>query len=150
SPNGDRLAYISDRDGHRSVYVLDVDHPQDVRQIIEGENDVDFEELHLLTPAIAWSPDSRKISLSVKSSGRDAIFIIDIDEGDQEKLLFDLDAIYSVNWSPDGRKLAFQGIKGDQSDIYTFDLKSRRLENLTSDIFTDFDPNWSPDSRTIY
>jgi len=150
SPNGDRLAYISDRDGYRSVYVLDIDHPQDIQQIVEGENDVNFEELHLLTPSIAWSPDSRKISLSVKSNGRDAIYIFDIDEGEREKLEFNLDAIYSVNWSPDGRKLAFQGIKGEQSDIYTYDLKSHTLANLTADIFTDFDPNWSADSRTIY
>ncbi len=150
SPNGDRIAYISDRDGPRSVYVLKTDDPGDVKQIIEGENDVDFEELHLLTPAIAWSPDSRKVSFSVKSNGRDAIYVIDVESGDQEKFEFDLDAIYSVNWSPDGKRLAFQGIRGDQSDIYTYDMATRKLANVTDDVFSDYDPNWASDSRTIY
>lgn len=150
SPGGDKLAYISDRDGYRSIYVLDVNSPRQIRKLIQGEENVDFEELHLLTPSIAWSPDGRHISVAVKSKGRDAIYIIDVVDGDQKRLIFDLDAIYSVDWSPDGSKLAFQGIHGDQADIYTYDIESEELANLTDDIFSDQEPNWSPDGRTIY
>lgn len=149
SPNGDKLAYISDYDGHRSVYVMDI-MTREFKKLVAGENDVNFEELHLLTPAIAWSPDSRRIAIAVKSKGADAIFLIDVEDADQEKIAFDLDAIYSVDWSPDGSKLAFMGIKGDHSDIYTYDLGSKGLSNLTEDIFSDSEPNWAPDSRTIY
>ena len=67
SPNGDKLAFISDRDDYRSVYIMDVSNTKKVRKVIQGEENVDFEELHLLTPSIAWSPDSRLISLAVKS-----------------------------------------------------------------------------------
>ncbi|MBL7987751.1 MAG: PD40 domain-containing protein [Chlorobi bacterium] len=150
SPDGRRFAFISDRDGFRSVYVADIDKPEKAEQIFEGESDVNFEELHLLTPSIAWSPDSRRISLSVKSIGRDAIFIFDLKTNDEQKLEFDMDAIYSVAWSPDGERLAFQGIKGDQSDIYVYELKSRDLVNITDDIYSDHDPQWERDNRTIY
>lgn len=150
SPDGRRFAFISDRDGFRSVYVADIDKPEKAEQVFEGENDVNFEELHLLTPSIAWSPDSRSISLSVKSRGKDAIFIFDLKTGDDRKIEFDMDAIYSVAWSPDGQHLAFQGIKGDQSDIYVYTLKSRDLINITDDIYSDHDPQWSHDNRTIY
>ncbi|MBX7215562.1 MAG: biopolymer transporter Tol [Candidatus Kapabacteria bacterium] len=150
SPDGRRFAFISDRDGFRSVYVADIDKPEKAEQVFEGENDVNFEELHLLTPSIAWSPDSRSISLSVKSRGKDAIFIFDLKTGDDRKIEFDMDAIYSVAWSPDGQHLAFQGIKGDQSDIYLYTLKSRDLVNITDDIYSDHDPQWSHDNRTIY
>lgn len=150
SPDGRRFAFISDRDGFRSVYVADIDKPENAEQIFEGENDVNFEELHLLTPSIAWSPDSRSISLSVKSLGKDVIFIFDVKTGDERKLEFDMDAIYSVSWSPDGEYLAFQGIKGDQSDIYVYQLKSRDLVNITDDIYSDHDPQWARDNRTIY
>lgn len=150
SPNGDRLAFISDRDGYRSVYVLQVNNPRKITKVAQGEENVDFEELHLLTPAIAWSPDGRRISLAVKSKGRDAIFIIDVDEQEHERLTFDLDAIYSVDWAPDGSKLAFQGINGDHSDIYVYDLARKELTNLTNDIFSDMEPTWANDNRTIY
>jgi Tol biopolymer transport system component len=150
SPNGDRLAYISDRDRFRSVFVLSLSDPTNVVKVIEGEENVEFEELHLITPSIAWSPDSKRISRAVKSKGHDVIFIVDIETREQEKLEFDMDAIYSVNWSPDGKQLTFQGIKGDRSDIYTYDLASGTTRNVTDDIFSDFDPHWGPDSRTIY
>jgi Tol biopolymer transport system component len=150
SPNGDRLAYISDRDRFRSVYILDLNNPKNIDKIVEGEENVDFEELHLLTPGIAWSPDSKQISLAAKAKGGDVIYVIDVESGDQEKIHLDMDAIYSVNWSPDGTALTFQGIKGDQSDIYTYEIASKTLTNLTNDLFSDYDPHWAPDNRTIY
>ncbi len=150
SPNGDKLAFISDRDAFRSVYVTDVGNPKNVRRLIEGEENIDFEELHLLTPAIAWSPDGRRIAIAVKSDGHDAIYLMDVVSEEQQRLAFDLDAIYSVDWSPDGTRLAFQGIRGDQSDIYVYDIASRDLRNITNDIFSDTEPNWATDGSVIY
>lgn len=149
SPNGDKLAFISDRDGFRSVYVMNVD-TKEAEKIAQGESDVDFEELHLLTPALSWSPDGHRVAIAVKSRGRDAIYLIDADDGDKEKIKFDLDAIYGVDWSPDGSRLVFQGIKGEQSDIFTYELVSKELVNVTGDIFSDVDPTWGADSRSIY
>ena len=150
SPDGSLITFISDRKGPRSVFVMAVDKPENIRELVEGERNVEFEELHLLSPAIAWSPDSRRVAMAVKSKGEDAIFLIDVITGDREKIDFDLDAIYSVDWSSDGRNLAFQGIKGDASDIYTYDLQKKELRNLTNDIFSDFDPKWSEDGETVY
>jgi Tol biopolymer transport system component len=149
SPNGDKLAYISDRDGYRSVYLMDVESRRS-EKIAQGESDVDFEELHILTPALSWSPDGRRVSIAVKSHGRDAIYLIDAATEEKEKIAFDLDAIYSVDWSPDGSRLAFQGIKGQQSDIFVYDIAGGELTNVTADIFSDVDPTWGADSRTLY
>lgn len=150
SPDGQKFAFISDKEGNRSVYVGQVGKPESAERIIEGESSVDFEELHLLTPAIAWSADSRKIALAVKSGAADAIFVVDVKSGNQRKIEFPLDAIYSVDWSPDGSKLAFQGIKGDHSDIYVCDTSGKKLVNITNDIFSDADPNWSFDGKKIF
>lgn len=150
SPNGNKVAFISDRDGPRSVYVMDIDNPRSIRELITGEINTEFEELHLLTPSIAWSPDSRKVSMAVKSKGHDAAFVIDVETGDRVKLPIDLDAIYAVEWSPDGKKLTFQGIKGEQPDIYLYDFATKKMTNLTNDIFFDTEPQWGADSKTIY
>ena len=150
SPDGLNVAFISDRDGPRSVYLMEIADPSNVRRLVEGERNVEFEELHLLSPAIAWSPDSRRVAMAVKSKGKDVIFLIDVRSGDRTKLEFDLDAIYSVDWSPDGKRLAFQGIKGDMSDIYVYDLAGKELRNLTDDLYSDFDPKWSGDSETVF
>src|SRR5438093_1409434 len=84
----------------------------------------DFEELHLITPGMAWSPDSKRLALAAKSGSEDAIIIIDVKSGEQQKLVFDLEGIFSVHWSPaaspgaaQGGKLAFVGNKNGRSDI---------------------------------
>ena len=150
SPQGDRVAFISNRDDYFGLFVmstLDVDR---VDKIADGQTTPDFEELHLLTPGISWSPDGERIAVATKAGDQDAIMILDVDGGEQEKLTFGLDGIFSVDWSRTGEMLAFVGIDRHQSDIYTYDFTTKELKNLTDDIFSDSDPVWSPDGTTIY
>ena len=150
SPQGDKIAFISDRNDYFDVYVMSAIDGQIQDKVIKGQRTKDFEELHLLTPGITWSPDGKRIGLAVKAGERDAIVLIDVNSGDEEKIEFDLDGIFSVDWSPDGKKLAFVGVKAPQSDIYVYDLESKQLTNVTNDIFSDSDPVFSPDGKTIY
>ena len=150
SPKGDKIAFISDRKDYFDVYVMSTTDPKDVDKVVDGQRTKDFEELHLLTPGISWSPDGDKLALAVKSGERDAIFIVNVKEGDEEKIAFNLDGIFSVQWSPKGDKLTFVGNNARQSDIYTYDLTTKTLSNLTNDIFSDSDPAFSPDGETIY
>jgi Tol biopolymer transport system component len=150
SPQGDKIAFISDRSDYFDVYLMSAVDGKILDKLINGQRTSDFEELHLLTPRIAWSPDGTRIALAVKAGAQDAIYLVDVNSGDKEKIEFDLDGIFSVDWSPDGKKLTFVGVKAPQSDIYLYNLESKQLTNLTDDIFTDTDPVFAPDSRTIY
>ncbi len=149
SPQGDKIAFISDRDDYFDVFIIStIDNK--IEKIIDGQQTKNFEELHLLTPGISWSPDGKRIAISVKSGERDAIFLVDVKSGEQEKIDFNLEGIFSVDWSHQGNKLAFVGNTSTQSDIYMYDLETKQLTNLTKDIFSDADPSWSPDGTTVY
>ncbi len=149
SPQGDKIAFISDRDDYFDVYVMStIDNK--VKKIVDGQRTKNFEELHLLTPGMSWSPDGKKIALAAKSGERDAIYLIDVNEGDEERIDIELDGIFTVDWSKKGDKLVFVGNTSSQSDIYTYDLESKELKNLTDDPFSDSDPSWSHDGSTIY
>jgi len=149
SPQGDKIAFISDRDDYFDVFIMStIDNK--ITKIVDGQRTKNFEELHLLTPGITWSPDGKKLALAVKSGDEDAIFIVDAATGEKEKLEFKLDGIFSVSWSPKGDKLAFVGDNSRQSDIYTYDLTTKELTNLTDDLYSDADPSWSPDGKTVY
>ncbi|MGB2869040.1 MAG: biopolymer transporter Tol, partial [Bacteroidota bacterium] len=150
SPQGDKIAFLSDRNDYFDIYLMSALDGEIITKLVDGQRTKDFEELHLLTPGITWSPDGKKIALAAKAGERDAISIIDVESGDREKLEFDLDGIFSVDWSPDGNLLTFMGIKAPQSDIYVYNLKTQELANLTNDIFSDSDPVFSPDGKTIY
>lgn len=149
SPQGDKIAFISDRDDYFDVFVMStIDNT--IAKVLKGQRTKNFEELHLLTPGISWSPDGKKIAIAVKSGERDAIYLIDVNEGDEEKIDLEIEGIFSVDWSRQGDKLVFVGNTSYQSDIYTYDLTAKKLTNLTNDIFSDSDPTWSPDGKDIY
>ena len=150
SPQGDKVVFISDRDDYFDVYLMSALDGEIIEKLVSGQKTNDFEELHLLTPGIAWSPDGKKIALAVKAGSRDAIMLVDVNTRKMERIDFDLDGIFSVNWSHNGKYLTFVGLKSPQSDIYLYDFETKQLTNLTNDIFSDMDPSFSADDRTIF
>ncbi len=150
SPQGDKIAFITNRDFYFDVYLMNAADGKIIKRIVKGNRTADFEELNILTPGLTWSPDGKKISLSAKSNGYDVIYIIDVDEDEIDQLPLKLDGIASVNWSPDGNWLTFSGSTSSQSDIYLYSFESKDLVNLTGDIFSDMEPSWSPDGNKIF
>ncbi len=149
SPSGDKIAFISNRDDFFDVFIMNASDGSHVEKLLGGQQTSNLEELHLLTPGMSWSPDGKRLVLATKAGDQDALFIIDVESGGQEKLTFGLDGIFSVVWSPVGDKLAFVGNKDQQSDIYVYDLKSKTLVNVTDDVFSDATPAWSPDGSFL-
>ena len=113
------------------IYLLDAISGKKVKRLIKGNRSIDFEELKFLQPGINWSPDSKKIVIAAKAGSSDALYLIDVKSGKQEKIPFELDGVFTAAWSPDGNKLAFVGNEGGASDIYSYDLVSKELNNLT-------------------
>lgn len=150
SPQGDRIAFISNRDDYFDVFIMNAIDGSIEQKLIKGQRTADFEELHLLTPGMSWSPDGKNLALAAKSGGKDAIIIVNVSSRKEEKLELELDGIFSVDWSPKGDKLAFVGNSQHQSDIYVYDLTTKELVNLTDDIFSDADPAWSADGTSIF
>ena len=150
SPDGEKMAYISAPEGIYAVYVRDIDDKESTEKIITSMRSQDFEDLNLLTPGISWSPDSKKIAISAKAGSEDAIYIVDPETKDYERIKLGFKSITSVQWSPDGQRLAFVASKVEKSDIYIYQIEDEILFNLTDDVFTNNVPMWSPDSEQIY
>lgn len=150
SPQGDRLAFISNRDFFFDVYLMNAADGKIIKKLVKGSRTPDFEELNILTPGLSWSPDGRKIALAAKSGGYDVVYIIDVESEDMQTLQLKLGGIGSVHWSPDGSRLVFAGHNAQQSDIYIYQLQTGELTNITNDKFSDRDPVWSPDGKKIY
>jgi Tol biopolymer transport system component len=150
SPRGDKIAFLTNRNDVFELYVMNAADGTGLERIARGETTNNFEELHLLTPGISWSPDGKKLVVATKAGDSDALIVIDVDSGDQDRLALGLGGIYSVVWSPDGAQLAFTGNTAKQSDIYIYDLKTANLTNLTNDLFSDALPSWSPDGSRLY
>jgi hypothetical protein len=150
SPKGNRLAFISSRNGLFDVYLADVNEGRVVRKLVEGQTSAEFESLRILTPGISWSPDGRHIALAVKSGPTDAIAVIDVDTGDViHYRVPGVDQIVTVAWSPTDSRIAFEASVDAQSDLFVLDLQTHETINHTDDVFSDHEPAWSPDGRSL-
>jgi Tol biopolymer transport system component len=150
SPQGDKVAYVATEDGLFDVYVAPTAAAGEARVLVDGQDNVQFESLRILSPGLAWSPDGRRLAVAVTSGPGDAVALVDVETGDVEEVRpAGVDAVVSVAWSPDGARLAFEGTAGAHSDIYTLDLATGALANLTRDLFSDHAPAWAPDGRSL-
>ncbi len=151
SPQGDKLAMISNVHGYFDIIVVDPLTGKRLKTLVHGENNVNFESLNILNPNLSWSPDGRKLAFSYTSEGKKGLAIVDYNTDKIQRFQFPgLDAIYSVAWSPDGKKIAFNGTASPNPDIFVYNLETGKFTNVTDDIFTDKEPAWGPDSKTIY
>ncbi|MCX7930716.1 MAG: BamA/TamA family outer membrane protein [Chlorobi bacterium] len=149
SPDGQRVAFLSDRDGDFGIYVMELSTKKMTKLIGSGRS-LDFEELNILTPGISWNPSGTKLSITAKSGGEDALYIVDARSGDYEKFTAGLPAMASAAWSPDGRYIAIEGVRAEQPDLYLFDVERKTFVQLTDDLFNETNPTWSPDGAYIY
>ncbi|MEW6701856.1 MAG: biopolymer transporter Tol, partial [Bacteroidota bacterium] len=149
SPQGDKIAFISDRDIYLDVYIMDSQNGNVMKRIVESGKTQDFEELTVLHPSLSWAPDNKRLALSSKAGGFDVITIIDSETEKSYELPFQLPGIESVNWSRDGNKLVFSAQNSIQSDLYIYNFTTQQLTNITNDIYSDSEPVWTPDGRRI-
>ncbi|MEO6691862.1 MAG: DPP IV N-terminal domain-containing protein, partial [Saprospiraceae bacterium] len=104
----------------------------------------------LLTPGLCWSPNGRKIAISVKSGSKDAMYIFDVESEDYYELPLKFEGIFCANWNPKNNSIVFVGDNSKQSDIFVYDLTSKKLIQITNDLFSDIYPSWSSDGSKIY
>jgi Tol biopolymer transport system component len=151
SPQGDKVAYITNRTGYFDVVLTSVVTGKIIRTLVKGNRTANFEELHLTKPGISWSPSGEEIAVASKTGEYDQVFLINVETGKTTPLPgLKMDGIAGIDFSPDGKKLALSAYTPLQSDIYVYDLKTDSLQNITNDIYSDADPHWSADGQKIY
>ena len=136
SPDGTKIAFVSNRDGARSqIYVMDI-HGKNPIRLTDGpgsKRDPD------------WSPDGGKIAFSVSDWGKTHIAVMDAD-GNREKL--ETVAMYP-SWSPDGKQIAF----AQQGEIYVIGVDGQGRKRVTHDLEHKLkhilNPSFSPNGRRI-
>ncbi|MFQ5600387.1 MAG: BamA/TamA family outer membrane protein [Candidatus Krumholzibacteriia bacterium] len=152
SPDGTRVAYVSDAGITRDLYVRDVGDDGGARRLVQGDTNGDFESLRFFSAGSAWSPDGRVLAFAAKTGGEDALYLLDVETS---RVLarhgFGLDEVQTPSFSPDGEEILFVGIARGQSNLYRVRRDGTDLRQITHDGFAVRDPQWSPDgARVVY
>jgi dipeptidyl aminopeptidase/acylaminoacyl peptidase len=133
SPDGRRIAFVSDRSGH----AFDESHNTDVWVIdATGGPLTKISDHETGDNSPRWSPDGRTIAFlsAVPEKSHPKIWLAPAAGGAPSRLAIDgLDLIPSgLRWAADGRALYFEtGVKGT-SQLYRADLTARRAAAVTA------------------
>jgi tol-pal system beta propeller repeat protein TolB len=121
SPDGQHVAFVSDRDGNPEIYVMEADGGAPVRLTYDPADDEDP----------VWSPDGQLIAFHSNRKGSYDIFAMTPDGARTFRLTDTRTHDRHPAWSPDGQYLAFEM---DRRDIYILRLDGADFFNLTGNI----------------
>lgn len=138
SPDGEKILFVSDREGNFDIYVMNADgsSPQNLTRNSAWDSEP------------AWSPDGKKIVFASDRDGNHEIYSMNRDGTGVKRLTHN--ALYDSRpaWSPDGTEIAFISF-GEYADLFVMNADGTGLVNLTQDLNYDSYPAWSPDGREI-
>lgn len=137
SPDGRRIAFASDRDGDREIYVMDVDGKNVVR--LTNSPTPDYQP--------TWSPDGTHIAFVSERYGFSDLVVMNADGTNQSRLTVNAFASDPA-WSPDGSRIAF---RSDQRGVHIAIINpdGTGLVDLPSNQQASTQPAWSPDGKQI-
>ncbi|HEY2955701.1 MAG TPA: hypothetical protein VGK89_10685 [Candidatus Eisenbacteria bacterium] len=150
SPQGDRVAYFSDRRQYTDVYLMSAFDGKVLRRLIRGERNVSFENIPSFRSAIAWAPDGERLALTAKSGGHDVLYVLSAQTGRiLRRIDLRCDALSYPAWSPVSDSLVVVGLVDGRSDLWLVNARTGDNHRLTQDNWDEKEPTWTPDGSAI-
>ena len=141
SPDGARIAFVSDRDGGNELFLMGADGSDPVR--------LSRDSTALSNASPAWSPDGARIAYVSFIADNWEVAQINADGTGHTNLTRSPEPNSLPVWSPGGRIAFTQGAVG-QRDILALGADVPGTANLTADNpFDNFNPAFAPDGGRI-
>jgi tricorn protease len=141
SPDGSKIAFVSDMSGEEQLYVMNQDGTGEPEQLTR--NNVGT----LFTPN--WSPDGTQIAYSNKTG---KLFVVDVESKRTTEIADEPQGFLNNHaWSPRGGYIAYT--MSDPSgfgSVHIYSMAEGRSYRATNEMFNDFDFAWDPDGNYLY
>jgi TolB protein len=135
SPDGQRIAYVSNRAGNPQIYVIAAAGGTPKRLTFQGN--------YNQTPE--WSPRGDLIVFTARDE-RAAfdIFTVEVETGKITRLTQDSGNNEEPTWSPNGRLIAFTSTRTGKSQLYVMSADGAAQRQMTKGKDEVFTPSWGP------
>jgi tricorn protease len=142
SPDGKRIAYVSDRTGEDEIWLVDQDGRGEPEQLTRDGRGMRY--------AAEWSPDGAKLAFAEKE-GR--VFVLDVASRKSTEVANEPDGqIRDYTWSPDSGYLAFSMTDpmGGYRSVWVWSAGDGKARRVTSEMFDEGSPAWDPEGKYLY
>lgn len=135
SPDGERVIFISDQEGERRLYNLEIATGEIAPFPLELSNPVD----------LAWSPAGDRLAVAVNTRGDADLYVVDLNGKVVSKIAGGYTDETSPSWSPDGRRLVYVAQELGHDHLFVWDGEKKR--RLTASSYEHRDPVWAADGE---
>ncbi len=139
SPDGGRIAFISDRSGSAEIWVCKSDGT-------EANRLTSFNGPYARAPR--WSPDGRWIAFDTSVEGNFDVYLVGVEGGTPRRLTKDDSEEHIAGWSRDGRWLYFASDRGGSWQIWKMNSAGGGAIQVTRN--GGFVAAESPDGQWLY
>lgn len=139
SPDGKRLAWVSNDIGKWKVYVYDIETGKRKR-IMKGGARNALQATDYNYPQIAWNPDNQRLAVLYERRDVPRLAMIDLGTGKKERsnLSPEFQRVFSMDFISSSEIALSAAVKG-YSDLFIYRTITRQTERVTNDFWDDLD-----------
>ena len=148
SPDGQRIAYVSNDEGRIGIWVEDLKTGKRERVFKGGHRSDTWVDTSF--PLLAWHPSGSILSFILEEKGQ--LLLCNLELGTKKigtTYLYEFQKITSFSYAHKDRKIVLSASRFGKPDIFVFNLFSNTIEQITDDEYTDLSPVFTWDDRQI-
>ena len=145
SPNGETIAFASDRGGENSLYLVSSNGGEVRRLTPQPLRD----DLSPWACRFSWSPDGERIAFSDGDEEGADLFAIRLNDGATEQLTDHAGIEQYPDWSGDGGSIVYVGDQHGSDGLWIYELATRTERKVPTGMTLMAYPVWSPDGEWI-
>ncbi len=148
SPDGKKIAFISDRNGYNDIFLINND-ASGITRLMRRKLKSRIDVIHTGGHALSWSPDGKTIAFMGERLQKNYIFLYNLKSKKLKRLHIDMDSVSSPCFSPGGDTIVFTAMKKGISNLYLANINGNDVTQLTDDSYYDNYPVFSHDGKKI-
>lgn len=134
SPNMQKIAYFSYKNGDPKVYLMDLQ--TGITELVGRFDGMSF--------APRFSPDGTQLIMSLAKNGNSDVFLYDLRTKEQKRLTNHPAIDTTPSFSPDGQKIVFSSDRGGNQQLYIMNKDGGSVKRISFGEGTYATPVWSP------